>query len=124
MRNKNQKNIKKFPKVRADDFIQEICHIDKILKNNIEDSPLELHNSIETMLVISAAHKSAKEKKTVYINYKNDTKFTTWLKNVTEIFKDLFILDLANNHQGDLKHGIDIINSYSKVAKKKKLKQQ
>ena len=40
-------------------------------------------------------------------------------KNVTEIFKDLFILDLTNNHQGDLKHGIDIINSYSKVAKKK-----
>jgi predicted dehydrogenase len=76
----SKKNIKKFPKVRADDFIQEICHIDKILKNNIEDSPLELHNSIETMLVISAAHKSAKEKKTVYINYKNDTKFTTWLK--------------------------------------------
>ena len=43
-------------------------------------------------------------------------------KNVTEIFKDLFILDLANNHQGDLKHGIDIINSYSKVAKKEKIK--
>ena len=43
-------------------------------------------------------------------------------KNVTEIFKDLFILDLANNHQGDLKHGIDIINSYSKIAKKEKIK--
>jgi len=31
---------------------------------------------------------------------------------------DLFILDLANNHQGDVEHGINIINALGKVVKK------
>ena len=34
-------------------------------------------------------------------------------KNVTDLFKNLFILDIANNHQGDLNHGLNIIKSYS-----------
>ena len=76
----NKKKLIKFPKIRADDFIQEINHIDKILKNKIVYSPLEFINSLETTLIIAAAHKSAKEKKTVYIKYKNDTNFKKWLK--------------------------------------------
>ncbi len=32
-------------------------------------------------------------------------------------FKDLFVLDIANNHQGDLKHGETIIRSMAGVAK-------
>lgn len=32
-------------------------------------------------------------------------------------FKDLFILDLANNHQGSLEHGLNIIKVYSKICK-------
>ncbi len=78
---RDKKNkLTKFPKVRADDFIQEINHIEKLLKNKIEKSPLEFHNSLETMLIIAAAHKSARVKKTVYIKYKNDTNFKEWLK--------------------------------------------
>jgi len=33
-------------------------------------------------------------------------------------FKDLFILDLANNHQGDVKHGLNIIREHTGVLKK------
>ena len=32
-------------------------------------------------------------------------------------FKDLFILDMANNHQGDVEHGLNIIRSFAKVVK-------
>ena len=27
----------------------------------------------------------------------------------TKYFNDLFVLDIANNHQGDVRHGIQII---------------
>ena len=37
-------------------------------------------------------------------------------------FKNLFILDMANNHQGDVNHGIKIIKEYHKVLSKKKVK--
>ena len=33
-------------------------------------------------------------------------------------FKDLIILDLANNHQGSLKHGLTIIESMGKIVNK------
>ncbi len=32
-------------------------------------------------------------------------------------FKDLFVLDMANNHQGDVKHGLNIVRSFAKVVK-------
>ena len=38
------------------------------------------------------------------------------------IFKDLFVLDLANNHFGSVAHGNKIINEYGKIIRKKKLK--
>ena len=38
------------------------------------------------------------------------------------LFKDLIILDIANNHFGDTKHCKNIINQYSKTIKKNKLK--
>jgi N-acetylneuraminate synthase len=37
-------------------------------------------------------------------------------------FKNLFIFELANNHQGDVKHGISIIQEMGKVAKKYNIK--
>ena len=37
-------------------------------------------------------------------------------------FKNLFLLDLANNHQGDVNHGLKIIKETSKVVKKNKIK--
>ncbi len=33
-------------------------------------------------------------------------------------FNDLFIFEMANNHQGDVKHGLNIISEVSKIAKK------
>ena len=33
-------------------------------------------------------------------------------------FENLFVLDLANNHQGELSHGKNIINEMSHVVKK------
>ena len=35
-----------------------------------------------------------------------------------KLLKNLFILDMANNHQGSLAHGSKIINEHSKVIKK------
>ena len=37
-------------------------------------------------------------------------------------FKDLFVLDMANNHQGSLEHGKDIISELSKVIKNNEVK--
>ncbi len=37
-------------------------------------------------------------------------------------FNDLFVLDLANNHQGDLNHGINIIQLFSDVLNTHKVK--
>lgn len=33
-------------------------------------------------------------------------------------FQDLFVLDMANNHQGDVQHGINIIRQHAEVIKK------
>ncbi len=37
-------------------------------------------------------------------------------------FNDLFILDLANNHQGSLEHGLKIIKTFSKIARDNEVK--
>ncbi len=58
----------KFIKNRPEDFILELSHIEKVLRLNIS-SPIDIERGIETMLVISAAHLSAKEKKVVKICY-------------------------------------------------------
>ena len=44
------------------------------------------------------------------------------INNNKNIFNDLFVFDLANNHQGDLNHAIKIIDQFSSIAKKKKIK--
>ena len=41
---------------------------------------------------------------------------------INNFFKDLFVLDLANNHFGDLNHAIKIINQFAKIIKKHKIK--
>ncbi len=38
------------------------------------------------------------------------------------IFNNLFVLDLANNHFGNVAHGIKIINDYGKIIRKQKVK--
>ena len=37
-------------------------------------------------------------------------------------FNDLFVFDLANNHQGDIDHALDIIDQLTLIAKKKNIK--
>ncbi len=37
-------------------------------------------------------------------------------------FTDLFVLDLANNHQGSLEHGLNVISKHSEIVKKHKVK--
>lgn len=38
------------------------------------------------------------------------------------IFKDLFIFEMANSHQGSVEHGIDIIHEMGKIARKYNIK--
>jgi N-acetylneuraminate synthase len=37
--------------------------------------------------------------------------------NKNDIFKDLFVLEMTNNHLGDIKRGLKIISEYSKVVR-------
>ena len=39
-----------------------------------------------------------------------------------ELLQDLFVLELANNHLGDIKRGESIISQYSKVVRYNKIK--
>ena len=39
-----------------------------------------------------------------------------------KLLEDIFVLDLANNHQGSLSHAKNITNQYSKIIKKQKIK--
>lgn len=41
---------------------------------------------------------------------------------MTTLFDDLFIFEMANNHQGDVNHGLAIIREMGKLAKKHNLK--
>lgn len=44
------------------------------------------------------------------------------IQNNQNIFEDLFILELANNHWGCLDRGIKIIDAYAEIIKKNKIK--
>ena len=41
---------------------------------------------------------------------------------MTEIFKDLFVLELANNHWGSLERGKSIVRQFAKVVKENNVK--
>ena len=41
---------------------------------------------------------------------------------MNNVFKDLFVLDLANNHFGDVSHAKKIIKKFSEVVKKNNVK--
>lgn len=69
-------SLRKFPKKRPDDFINELSHINNVIKKGV-DSPIQLNHGIETMMIIAAAHKSFKKKKKVKINYENGYKLSS-----------------------------------------------
>jgi len=60
-----------FPKTRPDDFKGEIDHVERLLnkKDAADQSPIHLHRGLETMLVVAAAHLSARSKRPVHIDY-------------------------------------------------------
>jgi predicted dehydrogenase len=58
-----------FPKTRPDDFIQELKHIEAALAADPEQSGISVARGLDTMLVVAAAHKSAREGRTVRIDY-------------------------------------------------------
>ena len=37
---------------------------------------------------------------------------------MSKILNNLIVLEIANNHMGDIKHGIELINTYSKICNK------
>jgi predicted dehydrogenase len=58
-----------FPKTRPDDFIEELAHVARVLEGRAASTPLALERGLEAMLVIAAAHLSARERRTVRIDH-------------------------------------------------------
>ncbi len=58
-----------FEKTRPADFIQELRHIEASLRGNPAASPISISRGLDTMLVVAAAHKSAREKRAIAIDY-------------------------------------------------------
>lgn len=59
---------RRFPKSRPDDFIQELSHIGSVLAAG-GPSPVSIERGLDTMLVVAAAHLSARSRQTVAIDY-------------------------------------------------------
>ena len=75
-KNKNLLHKKEFKKTRADDFINEIKHLRNVIIKK-GTSPISLARGADTMMVISAAHKSSLLNKHVTINYNKGYKLTS-----------------------------------------------
>lgn len=56
-------------KTRPADFIQELQHIESSLRSDAGTSPISISRGLDTMLVVAAAHKSAREKRVIAIDY-------------------------------------------------------
>ncbi len=56
-------------KTRPDDFIWELQNIDSVLQGGENTSAISLERGLETMMVVSAAHLSEANKRTVRIHY-------------------------------------------------------
>ncbi len=58
-----------FEKTRPDDFIQELRHIEAAVAGDAAASPISLGRGLDTMLVVAACHESARESRTIRIDY-------------------------------------------------------
>jgi predicted dehydrogenase len=54
---------------RTDDFLAEVRHIGELLDGKVEASPIDLRRGLDTMLLITGAHRSAASGKAVTIDY-------------------------------------------------------
>jgi len=61
--------IETFSKSRPDDFIRELSHIAAVIADESVESPLAIERGLDTMMVIAAAHRSARERRTVEIDW-------------------------------------------------------
>ncbi len=59
------------PKTRADDFRMEVDHLESVLEDRIQSSPMSLERGLDTMMVIAAAFKSHYLGRRVSINWKS-----------------------------------------------------
>lgn len=66
-----------FSKTRPDDFKGEIDHVDKVLRDEVQHSPISLERGLDTMMVVAAAHLSHKAGKKVKIDYNKGYKLTS-----------------------------------------------
>jgi predicted dehydrogenase len=57
------------PKTRPDDFIAELRHIADVVEKRAASSPIGLERGLDTVLVLAAAHRAAREKRVVHIDY-------------------------------------------------------
>ncbi|WP_102784014.1 Gfo/Idh/MocA family oxidoreductase [Thalassospira sp. GB04J01] len=64
-----QTTVTEVKKTRPDDFIKELRHIRSVLDGDIGESPISLERGLDTMLVLAAAHLSAKRGASVTINW-------------------------------------------------------
>jgi len=55
-------------KTRPDDFIEELKHIEAVLDHGETVEVIRLDRGLDTMLVVAAAHRSAREKRTIRID--------------------------------------------------------
>jgi predicted dehydrogenase len=60
--------LREFEKTRADDFLEEIRHIQAALEHG-QPSPISLESGLDTMLAIAGAHRSNQSKRRVRIVY-------------------------------------------------------
>lgn len=58
-----------YPKTRPDDFIRELRHLETALTADATASPIALARGLDTMLVVAAAHQSARRGRTLRIDY-------------------------------------------------------
>lgn len=58
-----------FEKTRPADFIQELTHIEAALAGDPASSPISGVRGLDTMLVVAAAHKSVRERRSIRIEY-------------------------------------------------------
>ena len=60
---------KLLPKRRPEDFQLEVEHLLQVLESDMDASPIAVERSLDTMMVIAAAHLSHRKKRAMYIDY-------------------------------------------------------
>ncbi len=56
-------------KTRPDDFIEELKHLESVLQGQTPNEAIELTRGLETMLVVAAGHMSARDARSIRIDY-------------------------------------------------------